>query len=110
MTASEGDRGAVVVTGGATGIGAAIAEELGRRGELVVTLDPGVDLDGTPQRDHAAHATAERIVAAGGRARASSLSVTDADAVADLFGALAREPGGLAAVVNVAGILRPTSF
>ncbi len=38
-----------VVTGGAVGIGAAIAEELGRQGVFVVTVDPGVAVDGTPQ-------------------------------------------------------------
>ena len=37
----------VVVTGGAAGIGAAIAEELGRNGTYVVTLDPMVTLDGS---------------------------------------------------------------
>ena len=37
----------VVVTGAAGGIGAAIAEELGRRGAFVVTLDANVTLDGS---------------------------------------------------------------
>ncbi len=37
-----------VVTGGAVGIGAAIAEELGRQGAFVVTVDPGVAVDGRP--------------------------------------------------------------
>ena len=50
--------------------------------------------------------TAGRIVAAGGSARATSVSVTDADAVRGLF----EELGRLDAVVNVAGITRPTSF
>ena len=38
-----------VVTGGAVGIGAAIAEELGRQGAFVVTVDPGVTVDGRPR-------------------------------------------------------------
>lgn len=100
-----------VVTGGAVGIGAAIAEELGRRGAYVVTLDPGVAVDGTPQEgDGAELATARRIVDAGGRARAASISVTDDEAVRALFGELVEEFGQLDAVVNVAGISRATGF
>ncbi len=38
------------------------------------------------------------------------MSVTDAEAVSDLFGELADEHGGLDAVINVAGITRQTYF
>src|SRR5262245_14081834 len=63
----------VVVTGGAAGIGAAIAEEAARAGAFVVTVDPGVNLDGSARLEAATEpTTAERIVAAGGRARASN--------------------------------------
>ena len=101
-----------VVTGGAVGIGAAIAEELGRQGVFVVTVDPGVAVDGTPQSGDATprRSTAQRIVDAGGQARASNISVTDDDAVRDLFAGLVDEFGALDAVVNVAGISRPTGF
>jgi NAD(P)-dependent dehydrogenase (short-subunit alcohol dehydrogenase family) len=54
--------------------------------------------------------TAGRIVAAGGAARASSASVTDADGLRALFEELATERGGLDAVVNVAGITRQSYF
>ncbi len=106
----------VAVTGGAVGIGAAIAEELGRQGAFVVTVDPGVALDGSPQPAGEAGAagaersTAQRIVDAGGQARASNASVTDFDALTALFGQLVDEYGALDAVVNVAGISRPTGF
>jgi NAD(P)-dependent dehydrogenase (short-subunit alcohol dehydrogenase family) len=99
-----------VVTGGGGGIGAAIAEELGRGGWFVVTLDPLVTLDGSEQLPEQTETTAGRIVAAGGTALASSVSVTDAPAVSGLFRALVDEHGGLDAVVNVAGITRPTFF
>lgn len=99
-----------VVTGGAVGIGAAIAEELGRQGMFVVTVDPGVKVDGTPGGDSDETTTAQRIVDAGGQARASNISVTDAEAVRALFAGLVDEFGALDAVVNVAGISRPTAF
>jgi NAD(P)-dependent dehydrogenase (short-subunit alcohol dehydrogenase family) len=105
------DTRVVVVTGGAAGIGAAIAEELGRAGAFVVTVDPGLTLDGASRLDETAEpTTAERIVAAGGRARASNTSVTDAAAIRTLFTGLVDEFGSLDAVVNVAGISRPTGF
>ncbi len=106
---SRGQRVAVV-TGGGGGIGAAIAEELGRGGWFVVTVDPLVTLDGSQSLPEPEETTAGRIVAAGGSARASSVSVTDAEAIAGLFGELVDEHGRLDAVVNVAGITRQTYF
>jgi NAD(P)-dependent dehydrogenase (short-subunit alcohol dehydrogenase family) len=99
-----------VVTGGGGGIGAAIAEELGRDGWFVVTVDPLVTLDGSERLPEPESTTAGRIVAAGGSARASSTSVTDGEAVRGLFRELVDEHGGLDAVVNVAGITRQTYF
>jgi NAD(P)-dependent dehydrogenase (short-subunit alcohol dehydrogenase family) len=100
----------VVVTGGGGGIGAAIAESVSRTGAFVVTIDPLVSIDGSEQLPEADETTAGRIVAAGGSARASGLSVTDESGVRQLFSELADEFGGLDAVVNVAGISRPTGF
>ena len=46
MTRAAGrHRRVSVVTGGGRGIGAAIAEELARGGDFVVTVDPLVTLD-----------------------------------------------------------------
>jgi NAD(P)-dependent dehydrogenase (short-subunit alcohol dehydrogenase family) len=104
------DQRVVVVTGGGAGIGAAIAEEIGRQGAFVVTMDPLVTLDGSAQETSAEPTTADRIVAAGGAARSSAMSVTDADGVQSLFAALVDEFGRLDAVINVAGISRPTSW
>jgi NAD(P)-dependent dehydrogenase (short-subunit alcohol dehydrogenase family) len=100
----------VVVTGGAAGIGAAIAEELGRAGSYVITLDPMVTVDGASHLGESGPTTADRIVEAGGSARASNASVTDRAAVESLFAGLVAEFGALDAVVNVAGITRPTRF
>jgi NAD(P)-dependent dehydrogenase (short-subunit alcohol dehydrogenase family) len=70
-------------------------------------------VDGSPvaaSDEPSGPSTAERIVAGGGRAQASGASVTDIDAVRELFGDLVAEHGRLDAVVNVAGIARPTGF
>ena len=106
----SGRQRVAVVTGGGGGIGAAIAEELGRGGWFVVTVDPLVTLDGSERLPEPAETTAGRIVVAGGSARASSVSVTDGEAVHGLFRELTDEHGGLDAVVNVAGITRQTYF
>ena len=100
----------VVVTGGGGGIGAAIAESIGSTGAFVITVDPLVSVDGSEQLPPPDQTTADRIIAAGGAARASAVSVTDEPAVRRLFHGLVDEFGGLDAVVNVAGISRPTGF
>ncbi|MEY2470902.1 MAG: hypothetical protein QOK28_231 [Actinomycetota bacterium] len=91
----------VVVTGGGNGIGAAVATELKRQGWYVVTVDPMLSLDGSSK---------ETAPAATSGDRAFDLSVTDAAGVQALFASLAEELGALDAVINVAGISRPTSF
>lgn len=103
-------RRVVVVSGGGAGIGAAIAEDLGRSGAFVVTMDPMVTVDGSAPLEATDKTTADRIVAAGGTARASNTSVTDSDGVRALFTGLIDEFGSLDAVVNAGGILRPTGF
>ena len=105
-----GRRRVAVVTGGGSGIGAAIAEEIARGGWFVVTVDPLVTVDGAERLPEPEETTAGRIVAAGGAARASSASVTDADAVGELFAELVDQHGGVDAVVNVAGITRKSGF
>ena len=110
MSSASARQRVAVVTGGDGGIGASIAESLGREGWHVVTLDPLVTLDGTERLAEAENSTAARIVAAGGSAQASNASVTDAGAVRSLFEELASVHGGLDAVVNVAGITRQSYF
>jgi NAD(P)-dependent dehydrogenase (short-subunit alcohol dehydrogenase family) len=95
-----------VVTGGGGGIGSAAAAELARRGATVVVADPGVGVQGGPPAEPTAQQTTDKITAAGGRARASTVSVTDAAAVRSLFDEVAAEFGSLDVVLNPAGIIR----
>ncbi len=105
-----GGRRVAVVTGGAGGIGAAIAEALGAEDVHVVVMDPVVSLDGSERLPEPEETTAQRIIAAGGSARSSPVSVADADGVRALFDELVQTHGAVDAVVNVAGISRPTGY
>ena len=85
-----------LVTGASRGIGRAIATRLAEQGAVVVAAARG---------DHA-EATAAEIVAAGRRAEAVSLDVTDAAAVQALPGAIVDRHGRLDIVVSNAGVTR----
>lgn len=85
----------VVVSGGAQGIGAASAQRFAAAGASVTILD--VDGD-------AAKATAARIRDAGGRSRAITLDITDADAVERAFDQVVADDGRLDVVHANAGV------
>src|SRR5262245_24859518 len=85
-----------IVTGGASGIGRAIATSLVRRGDTVIVAD--LNADGAEQ-------VAEKLNSLGeGKASAAKLDVTDADAVAALYQGVKAEHGSLDLVFNNAGI------
>jgi NAD(P)-dependent dehydrogenase (short-subunit alcohol dehydrogenase family) len=84
-----------IVTGGALGIGAAACEMLAREGAAVAVTDV---------LDEAGEALAERIRAAGGKARYWHLDVTDEAAVERVFGEIAEAFAKLDVLVNNAGI------
>jgi len=84
-----------VVTGAASGIGAALATELARRGARVVVAD--LDAAG-------AAAVADRIRAAGGRADPATVDVTSSDAVEALAAATVARAGRIDVWINNAGI------
>lgn len=83
-----------LVTGAASGIGEAIALDLGRAGAFVVVAD---------LNETAAQGVADRIRADGGQAVAAGGDVSDAKVVEGLVD-LARQNGGLHLLVNNAGI------
>jgi NAD(P)-dependent dehydrogenase (short-subunit alcohol dehydrogenase family) len=81
-----------VVSGGAGGIGAAIAERLAVAGAQVVLAD--LDVDGA----------ARRAAAIGDRAESVTLDVTDADACAALVADVEERHGGIDVLVCSAGL------
>ena len=91
----------VLLTGGANGIGAAIARRLGEEGCVVGILD----LDGA-----GAEKIAGEIKAAGGKASAHAVDISDYDAVKRAVETFEVASGPLAFLVNNAGWDRAANF
>jgi NAD(P)-dependent dehydrogenase (short-subunit alcohol dehydrogenase family) len=83
-----------IVTGGASGIGRALCQELGQRGAVVIVAD--INSEGAEQVASA--------IAAEGRARAVHLDVSQEEAVQKLIDETASEHGRLDYIFNNAGI------
>ncbi|MGQ1798826.1 SDR family NAD(P)-dependent oxidoreductase [Kocuria oceani] len=88
-----------VVTGGGSGIGAAIALLFAREGADVAVLD---------RDEQHARAVAEEIGAFGGRTAALAADVTDGEAVRAAMDRVVEELGGIDVLVSAAGILDET--
>ncbi|WP_067490692.1 SDR family NAD(P)-dependent oxidoreductase [Actinomadura hibisca] len=85
-----------IVTGGASGIGRAVATSLVARGDTVIVTD--INADG-------ARRVADKLNTLGrGKATAAALDVTDAGAVAELYRGVKADHGRLDLVFNNAGI------
>ena len=83
-----------LVTGGGRGLGAAICHTLAGAGMTIVVLDVRADL---------AEEVAAAVRAAGGKATARALDVTDAARAADVVCDVGDELGGVDVLVNNAG-------
>ncbi|CAN3127023.1 Short-chain dehydrogenase [Mycobacterium sp. smrl_JER01] len=90
----------VLLTGASSGIGAAAAEQLARRGATVIAV---------ARRQELLADVVSRITDAGGRAQAHACDLSDLDAVDALVGTVEAELGGIDILVNNAGrsIRRP---
>jgi len=84
-----------LVTGGASGMGRAVCEQMGRYGAKVVVAD--INYEG-------AQGVAKSIVVAGGQAWAANLDVIQQADVENLINETARERGRLDLIFNNAGI------
>ena len=84
-----------IVTGSASGIGRAIAEELARNGARVIVTD--INVEGSQQ-------VAAAIQKSGNHAEAAPLNVTSADAVQALVSSVVAKHGRLDFLFNNAGI------
>src|SRR6478735_3063329 len=91
------ERRTAIVTGGARGIGAAVAKKLASDGYAVAV----VDLD-----ESACVGTVDAIEAAGGSALAVGANVADEDSVAAAVERVATELGAPTVLINNAGITR----
>ncbi len=95
----EGDR--AVVTGGASGIGRAIANGFAEQGAEVVILDSDAE---------AADAVCQEIIDAGHMAHAIALDVRDREMCVSVAQRIAETHGAISILVNNAGINRRTPF
>jgi NAD(P)-dependent dehydrogenase (short-subunit alcohol dehydrogenase family) len=84
-----------IVTGGASGIGRALGEELAKQGCEVILADRQIEL---------AREVASGIGSSGGKARAAELDVTDSSAVETLVRKVVDRTGRLDYLFNNAGI------
>ena len=85
-----------IVTGGASGIGRGICEELGKMGAIVTVAD--INAEGAKE-------LADNITARGGQARAAQLNVAVADEVKRVIEDTHAEHGRLDFIFNNAGVL-----
>lgn len=97
-----------IITGGARGVGFAIAEAMAAEGASIVIMDPGSSKDGNGGPDLSAGEQAvASLRAAGARAVLAAESVADHDGCGRAVALCKDTYGSVDILVNNAGILRP---
>lgn len=99
-----------IVTGAGRGIGRAIAELLAHEGASVVACDIGASLEGAGTDAGPAQEAVAAIIKAGGRAIASTLSITEPQNAEAIVKTALDAFGRVDILVNNAGILRDVIF
>jgi NAD(P)-dependent dehydrogenase (short-subunit alcohol dehydrogenase family) len=99
-----------IVTGAGRGIGRAIAISMAAEGASVVVNDVGASLDGSGTDTGPAQSVVDEIKAAGGRAVASTLTITEPGNAEKIVQAALDAFGRIDILVNNAGILRDRIF
>lgn len=100
------DNKVAIITGGANGIGAAIARRFAAEGAAVVINDLGGSADGQGSDESAVQRVVREITEAGGRAAGDGGDISDTETGERLVRTAVDTFGGLDIVVNSAGILR----
>ena len=99
-----------IVTGGGRGIGRAIAMLMAKEGASVVVVDIGAALDGSGSDQGPAQEVVNEIKQAGGKAVASTLSITEPQNAEAIVKSAIDTFGRVDILVNNAGILRDRIF
>ena len=100
----------VIVTGAGGGIGKALAIACAREGATVIVNDIGVSLSGDADDEGAAHKVVKEIEDFGGRAIASTHSVSEPAQAQEIVASALDAFGRIDGVINNAGILRDSFF